>query len=264
MIKRGSDLIAEALIDADVLSPSERPDTSNDTFRIALDTANEWLDLMATEEFFIPSETIHTFALRSGKDTYTVGDEPGSDWEVAYPESIDRWSIVLNNGTPSEREWPRGQPLTAREWQGIIWKGRSFNYPRYLYLPQEIDEETGSRTARIWPAPIGSDVAVRIYLFSAPWRSIRPAVRYQFPPGYPAMIRAALTVEFVTAFQRPFDPKFVERAERTRMKLENQNRQQRLRARPRMTDTYNGIGRRSGSSSGWSDCDLGQLITPTE
>lgn len=219
MLINGTKLLTQALCDSTEVSVYDTPD--EDQLGHAVDAMNQLLDEYATERLFIPSLSITDFDLTPGKAEYKMG--PGGDWDVAYPERIDRWSAVSSAGQNGEYENQRGHPLDTVQWQGISSKKTQAAYPRALYTPGDYDDD-GRTTVHLWPVPTSSGIKIRLYLFASVLREIDPSRNYNLKDGYTRLLRKALAVELLTVFQKPPDPLLLRERDKSMSKVIGQNR----------------------------------------
>ena len=214
----GTKLLTNCMRDVDEIGPYDIPDAEQ--LELAVDAMNELLDELSVQRWFTPAISIKDYPFVGGQRAYTLG--PTGDWEIDYPESIKRWSIVINAGSTDEYEYGRGEPVDEITWQNIQIKGTNNDYPYYLYAPGDYTED-GLTSLEFWPTPRTGHTA-RLYLFASRFRTLDPSREYDFPPAYVSLLRKALAVELLTVFRKPVDPLLIQQRDRVIREAKRQNR----------------------------------------
>lgn len=184
------------LLPAQTLSP----DMLNDV----LIAANQWLDSMNLDRFFVYAMQLQTFTLNGGTQNYTIGPTVAPpNFVTLRPIHIEEASILLNNVQPVVRK-----PVTV-----INIKGRSdipvdaipFALPLKLYYDRGFDQANGFGNMFFWPGPL-NNYLFEMFAWPGPTQQITQfadlVTAYNYPPGYARLIRKNLAVEIAPLIKR--------------------------------------------------------------
>ena len=213
----GQQLLTNVLRDIHEIDQYNDPD--NDQLALALESANDLLDQLATEHQFIRAPSIHTFPFASGQGIYKLG--AGAEWNAPVPERIERWSVIESPGLSGEREYQRTKPVDLSVWQAVDDKMQTGQYPSVLYAPSDRDEN-GHTTLRFWRIP--TNYSARLYMFASVLREIDLETTYRLDDGYSRTIRKLLGPEVAPQFRREVTELMMIQAEKALKTLKRLNR----------------------------------------
>lgn len=177
MTKTGYQIARQALREIGVLDPIEEGEAED--LEDALEAMNILLDEMRNDNILISGVTRSYQLLVGGQQTYTIG--AGGDFDMAYPERIDRWSVVPDRAAAQPSEIPMGRPLDAREWAAIPTKAGQATYPARMWFDKEYSAGLGR--CHFYPVPSASVPAVYLYVFRPSITEIDNSSSYDLQPG---------------------------------------------------------------------------------
>lgn len=166
----------------------------------ALSALNDLLDSWSTQSLLVPNRVREVFPLVSGQQSYTIGT--GGNFNTARPMRIENALIQMTSTSPTA-EIPL-KILTKDQFAGIILKGLTSTYPRYVYPEGTFPLET----LNVWPIPSQAD---NIVLYS--WKPLANLTSLStvlnLPPGYNRALKHHLAVELAPEFGRSVAPEIV-------------------------------------------------------
>ena len=191
-MKTGSALCADALKEIQVIDPTAAISAEQQTD--ALSAANDLLDLWRTKRLLVAGITINTYSLVSGTASYTIGS--GGVFDQAYPQRIERWSVIPDDDATDPQEMSMGRPVTSDVWQGIRVKTQTGSRPTTLYYDRLY--AAGLGLCYFHPVPDNNDVDVKLYCAIPSITALVAGTTYDLQPG----MQNALTLGLALALGR--------------------------------------------------------------
>lgn len=232
----GTELITQALREIKVLDPiqvAEAEHISNGEI-----AGTNLLDSWRTEKLTISGVTISQFALVAATSLYTIG--PSATFDQAWPERIEKWSVIPDDTATNPLELPMGDPLTFDQWQQVRIKTQS-GRPNKLYYDQKYDA-SGFGRCYFHPVPSSSLMAVRLYAFVPDLVSLVAGTTYHLRPG----AARALILELAMELADPYGKDVTTRLERRAMKAKGLLLRTNYRPRQAQRRGEFAIGNRNG------------------
>lgn len=131
-----------------------------------------------------------TFTATPGKQSYTLGPDPGNDWVTpVLPAQLESWAPVTGSGT-NALEWGPREILTAAQWQALALK----QMPNTMLSACWPQYGATAHTLSFWPAPQIS-MPVILYLLNPIPRFTSITNVIVMRPGYQELFTYELAIK---------------------------------------------------------------------
>lgn len=187
------DLISGAMRLFGAIGQGEDPSASEASN--GLDALNELLDSWSADRLMVYTIARQLFPLVSGKQTYTAG--PGGDFDMTWPQKIERCGIVVNQPSTFPLEIPI-EVIDVRQWSEVSLKSLTgaSSWPTLVYP----ESTYPLNKLNFWPIPNYSDLQVALYSWQALTQFPDLTTDFSFPPGYLKAVRYGLAVAYAPEF----------------------------------------------------------------
>lgn len=192
--KTGTEYVTAALRELQVLDPTAT--AIGEQLEDGLQAATDLLDTWRTQRLTIGGLTIATYTLVNGQASYTIGE--GGNFDQAYPNSLEYWSVIPDSSAADPLELPMGRPLTFSAWQQIRQKSQTAPYPTSLRFDNEYTSGLGH--ILVHPIPDNSTVQIRLYAVVPTITVLEAGVNYDLRPGFRRALTLNLALELADRY----------------------------------------------------------------
>lgn len=208
-------LATEALQLLGVVDPNEAI-TSADGQK-ALGVLNRFVDTLGAlplAQAFVVREVFPLTANKGSEaNPYLIG--PGGDFNTTRPIRLEGAGLVMNPGTATEVEIPRGL-YTDDAWAlNQVKQLTALLFTNVYYRATYAASTVGCGTIVLWPIPTTAANSIALYHLSPIAQFATLNTSYTFPPGYQEMFVSNLAIRLAPSYLRPLDPVIAQLATET-------------------------------------------------
>lgn len=209
------DLITDALTEINVYSPGEPLEAA--VAQLALRNLNRVIDSANTDAAKIFTTRIDTYALQTGKQSYTIGADPSDDPvtpDLAGPRPvrIKEANVVVQ----TDFRVPVGL-ITDEQWAAKrIQKVQS--------IPREMYNDGGFPLSTLFFYPIPAEAyGLELYTWQSASKVASLSDGIDYPPGYEDYWLASLALRLCTPFGKAIPQELVERQRKAEANIQSLN-----------------------------------------
>ncbi len=177
----------------------------------SITTLNMLLDTWSTEKLFIYSIAQEIFPLVPGQQVYAFG--PGGDFDSTRPNQVDRVSVRVNGGGPSQIDIPT-VIRTTEEWSDISVKNTPSTWPTQVWP----DYQYPAVQMNFWPVPTTA-VQVLIYSYKSLSSLTTADTAFTLPPGFSEAVLYSLAGRLCPMYGKQLSPEVAGLAAGAKMNL---------------------------------------------